>query len=108
MSVTSVTMIHKKFALLAATLMLALGFAATSVSTAQAGHRDGRIVAGVIAGAALLAIIANERRHKKRSHRHHSYHRDYDRGYHIHHNKWGEPYRCSRRHGYRSHRGDHW
>lgn len=102
MSVASVTMFPKKLALLAATLMLALGFAATSVSTAQAGHRDGRIVAGVIAGAALLAIIAKERRDRKRARRHHH------RGYHVHYDKWGDPYRCYRRHSRRSHRGDYW
>lgn len=93
----------KKLAMIAATLMLALGISTTTVTTAQAG-RDGRIIAGAIAGAALLAIIAGERRHKHRGRRHH------DR-YHIHYDEYGDPYRCSRRHrgGHRRHwRRDHW
>lgn len=94
----------KKLAMIAATLMLALGFSTTAVTTAQAG-RDGRIIAGAVAGAALLAIIAGERRHRHRGHRYH------DRRYHVHYNEYGDPYRCSRRHrgGDRRHwRRDRW
>jgi hypothetical protein len=94
----------KKIAFMAATLVLTLTMATSSVTTAQAGHRDGRVVAGVIAGAALLAIIASERRKRKRDR--YRYHRHHDHGHRYHRHRRGKAYRGYRRH--RGHRRDYW
>ena len=96
----------KKMMMMVATLILALGVTSTvQINNAQAHHRDGRIIAGAIAGAALLAIIASQhrkkhRRYHRKYHRHHYYDHGYDRRY------YGRPHRKHRR--YRRHRRDYW
>lgn len=108
MTASSINLLPKKFIMIVATLMLALGVTATQVSDAQAGHRDGRYIAGAVAGVALLAIIASQNRRHRRHH-YHNRHRFADHGYHIHHNRWGRPYRCYKRHGRRHYRRrNHW
>lgn len=105
LNASTMNLFSKKVAFMAATLVLALGMATSSVSTAQAGGRDGRIIAGAIAGAALLAIIASERRDRKR------YRRKHQRSYYNHrgnreyrnHRRWRK---SDRRH--RGHRRDYW
>ncbi len=85
----------KQMLMATATLLLAMGFTFAQTNTAQAG-RGGRVVAGVIAGAALAAIISHRHRRKYRKYRrHHAYH---GHDYHIHYNRWGRPYRCYRSH----------
>jgi len=88
--------IQKKFTLLAATLMLAFGFNAAHVQEAQAG-RDGRVIAGVIAGAALVGILASRRdRHRGRY---------YNRPYHYHGRRSARCYRSHAGYNYRGYRG---
>lgn len=87
--------VSKKFAMVAATIMLALSVTTIQVSHAEARGK-GRFVAGALIGAAALAIIASQGRRDAYAH-------DYDEDrYHIHHDRWGHPYRCDRVH--RSHR----
>lgn len=88
--------LQKKFTLLAATLMLAFGFNTAHVQEAQAG-RDGRVIAGVIAGAALVGILAS-RRHRHRG-------RYYNRPYHYHGRHSERCYRSHGRYNYSGYRG---
>ena len=93
-----------KFAMVPATLMLALGIMTTSVTQAEAGRRNGHIIAGVIAGAAVAAILSNRRHRRHRKHRRYNrrhHYSAYDRPYHIHYNRYDRPYRCYRNHGRR-------
>ncbi len=98
----------KKLTMTAATLMLALGVTTIQVNQAQAG-KGGRIIAGAIAGAALLAIIGSDRSHARghRSHRRYGRHK-------VCYDRWGDPYRCHRSYGKRKHwrknrrHRDHW
>lgn len=59
----------KQMLMAAATLFLALGLTIVQVSNAQAGRRDGRIIAGVIAGVAVAAILARKHRRRYRRYR---------------------------------------
>ena len=103
------TDLTKKFATLAATLMLALivttvGVTTVQVNQAQAG-KGGRIAAGVILGAAALAIIASEGRRAK-AHGHYYKHRSHGKPWRRHricYDRWGDPYRCYKKRKYRRH-----
>ena len=109
------TYLTKKLTVVAATLMLALGVTTTTqINQAQAG-KGGRVVAGVLLGAAALAILSHESR-RSRAHGHYYKHRSHGRPWRRHricYDRWGDPYRCSkkrkyRRHWRRHHRRDYW
>ena len=94
------TLLTKKFTVLAATLMLALGVSTVQINQAHAG-KGGRIVAGAILGAAALAIIASEGR-RAHAHGHYGYNNHRKPWRHrICYDRWGDPYRCAVKRKYR-------
>lgn len=73
--------ISNKFAMAAASLILALGVMMTSAGPAQAHHRD-KVIAGVIAGVAIAAILSSRHRHRRHYygyHKHRPYYHRYNR-----------------------------